>query len=124
MIFQGQRTTNGDVLGAAVLLSGFALLSLLLITERGETKPEVRVHTAIVTCECPDDDPVCAPLGVDSSFDQAQAVIDACDPDNSTCAHCLAAIATELQTTRATTVISNDMLGNTFTITTLLGSDG
>ena len=86
--------------GRAVLLSGLALVSVLLIAQRGETqtKNKDRVHTAIVTCECPDAEQACHPLVLDSSLEPTDAVDQACDPDNSTttCARCLRAVATQI----------------------------
>ena len=87
--------------GRAVLVSGLALLAVLLIAQPGEaqTKNKDRVHTAIVTCGCTDPgQEACEPLVLDSSFTPAPAVETACDPEThgTTCAKCLGAVASQI----------------------------
>ena len=82
----------------AVLFSGMALLTVLLIANQAGAQSPDRVHTAIVTCECPDAEQACHPLVLDSSFTPAPAVETACNQEtlDTTCAKCLRAVASQI----------------------------
>ena len=115
--------------GGTVLLSGLALLAVLLITQPGEaqTKNKDRVHTAIVTCGCTDPgQEACEPLVLDSSFTPAPAVETACDPETlgTTCAKCLGAVASQIGGDRIPLRVGHTMLPNELLIYTLITGAG
>ena len=82
--------------GLAALLSGLALISVLIFSGVAKAQPgqssqsNKTVHTAIVTCGC-NSDGVCTPKNVDSSIVLPETVEEFCD--TGTCAQCLAGVA-------------------------------
>ena len=114
--------------GGVVLVSGLALLAVLLIAQPGEaqTNNKDRVHTAIVTCECPDAEQACHPLVLDSSFTPAPAVETACNQEtlDTTCAKCLGAVASQIGGDRIPLRVGHTMLPNELIIYTLITGAG